>query len=125
MKRRTLQQHAIPKSVNFANNPDDLECAIMGEAGWHTRAIARETGLTESQVTYRLARASVKRANYRNGESEMAHFMLAQIRNRGNRRKMLESTRQLPVEIDRLQEQYITALAKHQARHMHRSSYSS
>jgi hypothetical protein len=48
----------------------------MASMGFSTRAIIRETGLTSSQTTYRLKKAGIKRADYRNGESYMAKFQL-------------------------------------------------
>jgi hypothetical protein len=116
MKRKTAP--AIPQPVDFGNNDHDLECAILGEAGWHTSAIARETNLTESQVQYRLGRAGVKRKDYRDGRSEMANFMLTQIRSRSNAKKRIAAANQLPHEIDALQEKFVDNLEAFRHRQM-------
>ena len=48
----------------------DLEVVILGECGWHTKAIAQRTKLTNAQVQYRLGKALVRRLDYRNGLSQ-------------------------------------------------------
>lgn len=103
MKKRTASQ---PKAVDFALNDVDLEVALLGEAGWHTRAIASETQLTEGQVTYRLGLAGIKRANYRNGQSDMAHFIVGVIRARHSAKDRIKEVRELPGKFENLQEQY-------------------
>jgi hypothetical protein len=115
MKRNT-ERAAEPMPVDFELNEHDLECAILGEAGWHTRAIASATNLTESQVTYRLGRAGIKRADYRNGQSEMAHYILVQIRSRANTKKRIASANKLPDQIDDLQAQYMQRLEEHRSK---------
>lgn len=99
--------HAKPMPVNFELNDLDLECALLGEAGWHTQAIARETQLTPSQVQYRLGLAGVKRANYRNGQSDMASFILDMIRARFSAKERIAGVRQLPEKFGNLQEHYV------------------
>lgn len=69
---------AKPKPVDFVNNAMDLRCAVLGSLGFTTAAIMDRCGYTTSQVTYRLKKATVKRMDYRSGESEMAKFVLSQ-----------------------------------------------
>lgn len=97
---------AKARPVDFANNEDDLEAAILGEAGWYTRAIAKETGLTESQVNYRLGLAGVKRADYRNGGSEIAKVILSLVRAR-RASERVEQAREFPDKVENLQNQFI------------------
>lgn len=99
----------VARPVDFETDCD-LECAILGKAGWHSRAIARETGLTENQVTYRLGRAGIRRADYRNGTSEMAHFVLSNLRQRANLRRRIAETKRFSKMIDDIQEQCIISL---------------
>jgi len=54
------------------NEDTDLLVAALGELGWTTKAIAARAGLSEGQVQYRLKFAEVKRADYRNGQSQSA-----------------------------------------------------
>lgn len=54
--------------VNFHSNESDIQCAIMGALGMSTKAIIKRTHLTPCQVTYRLNKKGIKRADYRNGE---------------------------------------------------------
>lgn len=114
--RKKAVRVAEPRPVDFDLNPDDLECALLGKAGWHTQAIAEATGLTQSQVTYRLGRAGVKRADYRNGQSEMAKFVLAQIRWRSNAKRRLASANRFPHQIDVLQVQFTAHFEEYRSR---------
>lgn len=56
---------------------DELRCAILAGMGFSTRFIIAETGLTACQISYRLRKATIKRADYRNGESAMAERVLS------------------------------------------------
>jgi len=58
---------------------DELRCAILAGMGFSTKFIMAETGLTACQISYRLRKASIKRAEYRNGESAMAERMLGYV----------------------------------------------
>jgi hypothetical protein len=58
--------------VDFHRNHQDLHAAVLGSLGMTTDAIAAATGLTPSQVNYRLRIAGVKRADYRRGTSVLA-----------------------------------------------------
>lgn len=64
-----------PLRVHWTSD-EDLQCAILAALGFSTQMIAERTGLTNSQITYRLKKAAIKRADYRNGESAMAQRVL-------------------------------------------------
>jgi hypothetical protein len=110
MKSKTRPVQALP--VDFEINDHDCECALLGKAGWHTAAIARATNLSPSQVQYRLGLAGVKRRDYRDGNSEMSHFMLAQMRARSNAKKRMASANWFSNEIDVMQKQFVEHLDK-------------
>lgn len=57
-------------------NVNDLEVAILGSMGFSTAFIMERTGLTKYQVVYRLTKAEVKRADYRNGHSRIAKSVI-------------------------------------------------
>lgn len=59
---------------------DDVECAIRALLGQSTVAIAAATGLSESQVQYRVSKARINRWEFRNGQSWMAKQMIRQMR---------------------------------------------
>jgi hypothetical protein len=110
MKRKSQPVEPLP--VDFELNEHDLECALLGKAGWHTSAIANATNLSPSQVQYRLGLAGVKRRDYRDGKSEMSYFVLAQMRARSNAKKRMASANKLPHEIEAMQEQFVEHLDK-------------
>lgn len=64
-----------PKRVNWTSD-EDLQCAILGALGFSTKYIGEQTGLTNCQITYRLGKGSIKRKDYRNGESDMAQRVI-------------------------------------------------
>jgi hypothetical protein len=106
-RRKIPEKVARPLKVDFELNAIDQECGLLGEAGWHTDAIAKEVGITPSQVTYRLGLAGIKRANYRNGRSDMAHFILNIIRARHSAKDRVAEVRQVPDKFENLQEQHV------------------
>lgn len=59
-------------TVVFSPGKDE-DCVAMALLGFSTIAIASKTGLTQSQVGYRVRKASVKRWDTRHGKSEMAN----------------------------------------------------
>jgi hypothetical protein len=73
---RSLHTH----TVVFKTGSDEDFAARYGMMGLTTKAIAAKTGLTESQVQYRLGKAKIKRAGkegYRNGTNPFAQRVLA------------------------------------------------
>lgn len=66
----------LSRRVDFTNNPDDFEALILGSLGRSTKFIMGQTGLTHSQVLYRLQRKAIRRMDYRNGESELSQRLL-------------------------------------------------
>ena len=71
--------HAQPRRVRFNQNISDRHVAILGEIGMSTAFIAHETGLTECQVIYRLAKAQIRRRDYRNGNSAVADLIVGNV----------------------------------------------
>lgn len=55
--------------VNPFQHPSDFEAAMLGSFGFSTNAIAKRTGLTKCQVTYRLGRFGIYRRDYREGKN--------------------------------------------------------
>ena len=66
----------VSQKVSFTDNEEDFKVATLANFGWHTRAIAHVTGLTESQVNYRCQRAGIRRKDYRDGSNEHARRIL-------------------------------------------------
>jgi hypothetical protein len=106
-RRKTPEVIARPLKVNFELNAIDQECGLLGDAGWHTDAIARAVGITPSQVQYRLGRAGIKRASYRNGKNPMANFILDMIRARFSAKDRVAEARQLPDKFETLTDRYV------------------
>lgn len=74
----------IRKSVDFFEHADDHNCALYAAMGFSTKMIMAETQLSHSQVTYRVTKAGLTKANgasrtdFRNGTSPFAApFMIA------------------------------------------------
>lgn len=61
------------------SSDEDLQCAILGALGFSTHYIMEMTGLSACQISYRLRKGTIKRADYRNGESEMARRVMDRV----------------------------------------------
>jgi hypothetical protein len=70
------QTRVAPRKVSFLNEREDFFCALMGAMGFGTDFISEATGLSAGQVSYRLNKAAIKRAQYRRGESWEAQAVL-------------------------------------------------
>lgn len=66
MKKKKSRHH-----ITFLD-ATDLEVAVRGALGQSTKAIQMKTRLTPCQITYRLAKAGIKRIDYRNGETQLS-----------------------------------------------------
>ena len=55
----------------------DNEVARLGSAGMTSKMIAARTTLTENQVNYRLHKAGIVRADYRNGQTRLSRLVIA------------------------------------------------
>lgn len=64
-----------PIRVTWTND-DELRCAILAGMGFSTKFIMEETGLTQSQIGYRLKKGQIKRRDYRDGQSAVAERVL-------------------------------------------------
>lgn len=62
--------------VDFVMNPQDVLCAALGAVGMSSKCIARTTGLSDHQITYRLKKGKIRRKDYRDGNSDFAQFVL-------------------------------------------------
>jgi hypothetical protein len=75
-----------PKAVNFLTNGDDHVCVLLASLGFSTAYICKRTGLSESQVTYRIQKAGLTLANhmsrsdFRNGSSPFSDLVLGAAR---------------------------------------------
>lgn len=80
MKSLGMTSHyATPRPVNVIQDPLDFRVVLLGSLGFTTDYIASDTGLTKSQVTYRLGKGEIKRADYRRGESAIARSLVKQF----------------------------------------------
>jgi hypothetical protein len=61
------------------DNPDDFQCTLLGSLGFSTRFIMAQTGFSHAQVAYRLRRARIRRADYRDGGSAISSSVLRQV----------------------------------------------
>lgn len=75
-------QNPTPLSHRRINllDGDDFHCALLGSLGFSTRLINSRTGLSTGQIAYRLRKGSIKRQDYRNGDSPLATRILTQSR---------------------------------------------
>lgn len=65
-----------PRKVDPLREHSDFQCALHAEFGMSTKFIHESTGLTMSQVSYRVKKFGIKRSNYRNGTGLAARAML-------------------------------------------------
>ena len=77
LKEAAVRLHT--HTVVFKTGSDEDIAVRLALCGQSTQAIMEETGLTESQVIYRLHKARVTRALYRNGTGEFARRVLPVI----------------------------------------------
>jgi DNA-binding NarL/FixJ family response regulator len=75
--KQSLKTHTVVYSAIT-----DIRCAVMAMQGQTTKSIARELGITEAKVQYRIQKAQDSlncrfRADFRNGRSETAKYVLA------------------------------------------------
>jgi hypothetical protein len=62
--------------VDYFNNREDFQVVMLGSLGFSTTFIQQFTGLTFSQVLYRLHKVGTKRSDYREGRSQLALSMV-------------------------------------------------
>lgn len=70
---RTIARH-----VDLLHDETDFKVCTLASLGLSTKAICIQTGLSFCQVNYRLNKASIKRKDYRDGESPVAAFIMRQ-----------------------------------------------
>jgi hypothetical protein len=78
MSRRKNRHNpvAVARPVDLLNDPLDFKVCLLGSLGQTTFSIMLRTGLTFSQVNYRLGKAGIKRADFRRGESDIVKNLI-------------------------------------------------
>ena len=76
---QTIDRRAPSRRVRLLVG-NDFHCALLGGMGFSSKYISSQTGLTVSQIGYRLRLSSIKRSDYRNGESSLSGTVLNQVR---------------------------------------------
>ena len=75
MKKGTASHHLKRRRLRLLDG-DDFTCTLLGSLGFSTKLIMARTGLSPSQIGYRLRVGGIKRSDYRDGESPLADSML-------------------------------------------------
>ena len=57
---------------------EDFHCAMLASLGFSSSLIQLRTGLSPGQIGYRLRMGSIRRQDYRNGNSQLADRILSQ-----------------------------------------------
>jgi hypothetical protein len=65
--------------VDFLRHRQDMNVLLLGSLGFSTGYIAGKCGLSMGQVLYRLKQGSVKRMDYRNGDSSAAGLVVRRV----------------------------------------------
>jgi len=65
------------RRVNLLHG-EDFHCVMLASLGFSSRLIQSRTGLSTGQIGYRLRMGSIKRRDYRNGDSQLADRILNQ-----------------------------------------------
>jgi len=65
------------RRVNLLHG-EDFHCVMLASLGFSSRLIQSRTGLSPGQIGYRLRMGSIKRQDYRNGDSQLADRILNQ-----------------------------------------------
>lgn len=71
---------AYARLVDFVSRRRDRECVLLGAMGFSTSYIMSKCSLTQGQVGYRLNKAGIYRAEFRNGSSVFAKTVLSTAR---------------------------------------------
>lgn len=71
---------AYQRLVDFVSKRKDRECVLLGAMGFSTSYIMSKTNLSMGQVGYRLNKAGIYRAEFRNGSSVFAKAVLSTAR---------------------------------------------
>jgi len=81
--RASLRMHVLPRTktkpmtVTFLNGKThDFEVALLGSYGFSRRYAVEQTGLTPSQITYRLHKAGIRLRDYRDGTNVAAKAVM-------------------------------------------------
>jgi hypothetical protein len=71
-----MQTRTRPKSANPLLDANNFLVALYGDEGMSSKFIQEKTGMTKSQVLYRLKAYDIRLSNYRNGNSLSARAVL-------------------------------------------------
>lgn len=81
--------------VDFLNKIDDFQVALMGQFGFSNKAIQKKVNYSNSQITYRLRKAKIRRFEYRNGENELSQLIIAGTARTAAKQLRQEASRKL------------------------------
>lgn len=79
--KKVLVKFQVPSSNEFKNQCDDVKTLILARAGQHTKAIARQLGMSPGQAQYRIIKGMCKgtRREFRDGYSEESKIAVKAI----------------------------------------------
>ena len=77
-----------PRRVDFENNREDLQVALLAECGFYASAIASKTGMSQGQVYYRNRKAGISIRDYRRGLNWVARVQVNWINDDQTRNAM-------------------------------------
>jgi len=69
--------HNLSLYLNGKATKADCKALLLARLGFPYKTIARETGLTEGQIAYRLSIAGISPRDYRNGDTSLAQRVIA------------------------------------------------
>lgn len=118
-----MKRQSLP--VDFENDPIQQEVGHLADAGLFTRAIARETGMSEGQVTYRLGILRVRRAKYRDGTSPMAKIVVAAIHARTRMKDQMEVARKMHTHLGTMTNRFVRIGHQYKTRKLHQNGSNS
>lgn len=72
---RAIKRHM----VGLLSKPADFSCLLLASLGQSSRTIARITGLSSGQISYRLKMAQIKLRDYRNGNNAYSRMVIKSV----------------------------------------------
>lgn len=69
---RAIKRHV----VGLLSKPDDFACLLLASLGQSAKSIARVTGLSVGQISYRLKMAHIQLRDYRNGNNAYSRMVV-------------------------------------------------
>jgi hypothetical protein len=71
-----------PLKVALLSHQRDYHCVLLASLGFSYELIAFHTGLNQGQISYRLKKAGVQPRAYRQGRTELANVVIANVAKR-------------------------------------------